>query len=225
MLLSTGWDVEDVDLVLSGRFHPLTRMSDVQAESRADTSAVADAVAALKARGFAPEVLRHTEKTTPAWVTELWESYTKYPWWTGAHGGHRTIAIVGPTNSILERTTASFIYDLWTNLGETNSGDCRDLRMPVIRRLNLLSWASAEALRRFESDIGPGTDVAVVYGGLGDVDHIHETMHYVTAMGAAFKGVLLFEMPSDDSVSATVLMGAARRAGFNVLLGVGGRNV
>ena len=216
-LLSLGWSSEDTDLVLSGRFHPLPKLRDLWLEqSEMSDPNVTAAAAALQKKGFPAEPLLHTTKTTAGWVEEVWTSYARQPWWLSTQGGPRSVAFVGgPKN--LTRTTAAFVLDMWMNVGEAPQ-----IRMPAIRRLNLLSWSSAEALSRFENQIGPSTDLAVVYGGLTDPDHLYETMSYVMALSSSFRGLLLYEAAKNENVPPAMMLTAAQRAGFGLVLEVGG---
>jgi hypothetical protein len=216
MLLNGGWDVEDVDAVVSHGLKPREKLADLHAELRKSNDTTGKLVTSLRRFNPAVATLRHLPKTTPRWTMAVWDSFTHQPWWTAAPGGQRSIIFTSTSGQALSRVTASFVYDLWMNLGEQPA-----VRLPVVRRFNLLTWSSAEALHRFETTVGTLTDVAVVYGGLMDANHYHETIGYLSALLSGFKGVLLYEAVIHDDLSPDLLLTAARRAGFPLVFGIG----
>jgi hypothetical protein len=213
-LLKAGWDAEHLESVLNEKFKARDRLVDVAAElRRVDDEAVTAAFTRLKAHN---PVLVPRRPGASVLLQEVWDSYTRHPWWVGASGGRRTLAVVNKDVIPLARTTACFVRDLWLNLGEAP-----EMRLPVVRRFNLLSWTSTEALTRFQTTVGPATDLAVVYGGLLDEDHIHQTFSYLEAMASSFSGVLLYEAAIHGGLNPEVLLTATRRAGVHTVLGVG----
>ena len=217
MLLNAGWDVDDVDAIVSKGLRPKVKLADLHAELRkSDDAAPGRVLSALRRLNPATTTLKHQAKTPTEWSSTVWESFTLRPWWTSAPGGQRSMVFVSDSGQALSRLTANFVFDLWTNLGEGP-----EVRLPVIRRFNLLTWSSAEALHRFETTVGTATDVAVVYGGLMDATHYHQTLGYLSAMSGAFKGVLLFEAVIHNDLSPDLLLTAARRSGFPLVFGIG----
>ncbi len=216
LLLAAGWDVEDVDPVLGGRTQPKDRLSDTWAELGKPSVEAGKLLTILRKQGFPGTVIKHAPKTTPLWVQEIWDSLTLHPWWAGAPGGQRSMVLVSQSGQGLARTTASFVFDLWKNLGAYPA-----VRLPTVRRLNLFNWSSAEALQRFETTVGPSTDVAVVSGGVLDQDHHHTTLGYLGALMSSFRGVLLYEALLHESLTPEALLMACRRTGFSTVFGTG----
>lgn len=216
MLMKAGWDGEHISAVLTEKFKARERIVEATVEMRPpkDDEIVA-AFARLKKAGFAPELVDRTAIPGGISLHETWDSYTRQPWWCASTGGRRSIVAFGRNAVNLTRISAGFVRDLWANLG-----DGPEDRLPVVRRFNLLSWTSTEALTRFETTVGPATDVAVVYGGVLDDDHVHHTLSYLAAMSSAFAGILFYEAAIEEDLKPEVFLGAAKRAGFTLMLGV-----
>lgn len=213
MLLNAGWEVDVVDAVITGRVNARSHLVDLDQEQRAEFDFNA-AAARLKDRGFNAQFI-DKQLGSSVHVQETWDSLTRFPWWAAALRGQRSLAIVGKTQVAAARASACFVRDVWVNLGEAPVQ-----RMPSVQRINLLSFASADAIARFREHIAPTAGVIVV-SGLETADLVYQMFGYAGALSSvAPHAVLVYEAVPAPDVSTSMLLSAAQRSGFSFVLGV-----
>lgn len=205
-LLDAGWDVEDVEAVAAGKFIAREQITNLSAGQDPDINA---ALQRFKAAGFSPTPVA-TGMGSLA-LSEQWDSLTRFPWWLSALRGHRSVLLAAKTQGLVRKASAGLVRDLWVNLGEPP-----EHRMPIVRRVNLLSFTSSDALSRFESTIGKETDV-VVLSGLDTEDFIYQMLGYASAMSSAAPHALIVYEAVPGQMSEDVLVSAAKRSGFHYL--------
>lgn len=205
-LLSHGWDKDNIDTVVMGTWSASRRLADLHSELHAvepsDLQKVAEQL-----KEWSPKIIGKGTSES-AFVTTGWKHLASHPSWLLAK--RRGVAVIGTTSDLLQRTTISLIKDLWVTLGEKP-----EHRMPAIRRVNLLSWSSADALKRYEEQAS-NFDLTVVYGGVGTEDVIHHELGYLEAMRNATNGLIIYEMLSSSPLK--VISSSLHRIGFESFL-------
>jgi hypothetical protein len=198
LLLSSGWDVEAVDPVVLRQWMVRERISDFEADVRKTDPTPPPALLAKLKTHWPVRLAKVTGAS--ASTLSMWDSLGRHPSWLTTRRGFG-VAVVGPTHLALQRATANLVFDLWENLGQGP-----EYRMPVVRRLNLLSWSSADGLSRY-AEQAKNHDLTIVYGGIGRDDTIHHEMGYLNALIQASKGLVVFEtLPGADPFQLTSLL-------------------
>lgn len=216
-LRSVGWEPEEIEAINAG-FNPMAIIKDLHTENTSrDDQALIDAYGRMRKAGLPVELVKKPQGIAPAWLRTLWNHYTFQPFWLSSPRSRRGIVFAGPSPRSVRLVSAAFVRDLWTNLADEPQE-----RFPVVRRSNLLSWASAEGVARFESALAPSMDLAVMYGGILSDHHLHETFGYLDALCSSFKGLMLYEAVIPPDTHPEVLLAASWRAGFQVVLSVSG---
>lgn len=211
-LLNAGWDADITDQVIAAKTHIREYLFDLAQEQKQDFDFNA-ALLRLKSAGFQPEALDRGSGAT-RYTQEVWDSFTRFPWWTAALRGKRQLMLVGKTSIAAKRLTAAFMRDLWANLGEAP-----EHRLPVVKRVNMLGFASADGVATFR-DLADKVGVVVAYG-LETPDFIYQMFSYASALAqAAPHAVLVYEAVPTAEVSDEMLLAAAQRSGFSYVFGV-----
>lgn len=214
-LLSAGWEPDIVEPVLSGKLVPRSHLVDLAQEHRQDIDINA-ALLRLKANGYKAELVANSGGSS-TYVKEVWDSFTRFPWWTSALRGKRQLMLVGKTPNAVKRATAGFMRDLWINLGEAP-----EQRLPGVRRVNMLGFASSDGIAAFRQ-VAENTGVIVAHG-LDTADFIYQMFSYAAALAqVAPHAVLVYEAVPAPDVSEETLLSAAQRANFPFVFGIGVR--
>lgn len=209
-LLDQGWDADEVDPVVTDKFLARKHIYDLTAERRPDVNA---AILKLKELGVQAKHLSDVVGS-PA-LREVWDSYTRQPWWLSAKRGHRTILMASGSRVLLRKVTAGFVRDIWACLGEAP-----EHRMPSVRRINLMSFASPEGVNRFAQALGPSTDI-IVTSGLDNNESIYSMLSYAESIQqAAPHSVLIYETIVSQQNGVDHIIPAAKRSGFGHIWGV-----
>ena len=210
-LLDAGWDVEAVEAVSSGKFVARHGLYDLLADKEPDFNAIR---LQLKDKGFNVSIIEKEAKESKA-LTEQGDSFTRFPWWLSAQRGQRQILLMGRTQSLTQRATASFYRDIWANLGAAPAH-----RMPHIQRISLLSFMSAEGVTRFGEKLAPNTDIVFMYG-LDVRDEVYRAMGYAEAIArVAPHALVVYECVPAPDLDTGTLVSAAMRSGFHFIWGV-----
>lgn len=216
-LMSSGWyDVEAIDHVLASEkraFRVEEHLVDIDANSLSLTKPE-DLLEV-----FASEAgLRVGLKAAcdGGRMGVFWRTLTSTPWWSTVRSmaGYRNIIIVGQTSSILERTSAALIRDVWCVLGAPPLA-----RMVKFKRLSLDAWRGGAWNRGSLDD----EDILIVQGGTHwNLDDSIASFAALSAIRACFGGMLVYEMLVHDDY--TQQMGMFKRSGFGggstVVMGV-----
>lgn len=211
VLLNAGWEADIADSVLNDKFVAIDSISNLFQVKDPDFN---EALLRLKDKGFSPEFLAK-EKETPTHTAEIWDSATRFPWWTAALRGPRTIALVSKRASAVRRASAGFVRDLWSNLGEAP-----EHRLPSVRRVNLLGFASADGVNTFRESLADNTGIIIAHG-LETADFIYQMFGYAAALAqVAPHAFLVYEAVPPEDVSLEVVLAAAQRSGFAHVFGV-----
>lgn len=212
MLLNKGWDADVIEPVLAGKFSARDYLVDLVQEERKDFDFNA-ALLRLKEAGFKSELVAKTGASRAA--QEVWDSFTRTPWWVSALRGNRTIVLSAKTLNAARRASASFVRDLWVNLGEAPES-----RLPAVRRVNLLGFTSADGVKTFRESVAKTTGLIVAHG-LETTDFIYQMFGYAAALSeVAPHATLVYEVVPSPDVTATTVVSAAQRAGFSMVFGV-----
>jgi hypothetical protein len=212
MLLNAGWDADIVDSVLNDKFIARNSVTDLFQVKEPDFN---EAILRLKAKGFGAELLTKKQEEAPLHTIELWDSLTRYPWWTSALRGPRTVVLTSTRASAVRRASAGFMRDLWANLGEAP-----EHRLPSVQRVNMLGFASADGVNTFKQSLADRTGVIVAHG-LDTSDFIYQMFGYAAALAqVAPHAFLVYEAVPPEGVSLETVLAAAQRSGFAHVFGV-----
>lgn len=211
LLQNAGWNPEAVEPVISGKYAVRNHLVDLLHGKDVDFN---EAMLRFKEKGYAAEVLEK-ENGASTHALEVWDSLTRFPWWTAALRGQRTLAIVAKTPTAVQRASACFVRDLWANLGEAP-----EYRLPSVQRVNLLGFTSADGVNAFRQNIADKTGL-VVATGLETPDLIYQMFSYAAALSqVAPHAMLVYEVVPSPEVSPETVLTAAQRAGFSTVFGV-----
>ena len=214
VLLNAGWEPEIVDHVLNNKAPIREYLTDLVQEQRKDADVNA-ALLVMKEKGYKAQTVALSEQGS-RYTQEIWDSFTRFPWWTAALRGKRSIVLVANSASSARRATASFMRDLWVNLGEAPAH-----RLPVVRRVNVLGYASASGVNSFEASVSQKVDVVVAHG-LETSDLVYQMFGYAAALAQVPPhAMMVYEAVVSPAVSRDVLLAAAQRSGFSFIFGVG----
>ncbi len=214
MLLATaGWNhdvIESANITMIRQ-----RLFDITAESTKSSPDLGALATSLRKLGLKVDPVKKTKQKPSIWLQETWKSLTLFPWWTASSYGEKSLVLLALNQVSVEAASALFLRDLWANLGQLP-----EQRLPVFRRISLVSLMSPEAMNHFFTNLGSTTDVLIVHGGFLDADTLYQTFSYLGAVRSMFKGFLLYEAVPPRGVDGAVLADVARRSGFPLVFGV-----
>jgi len=212
VLLNAGWDADIADSVLNDKFSAKSSLTGLLQVKEPDFN---EALLRLKAKGFNADLLVKDVDATPTHTLELWDSLTRFPWWTAALRGPRSLVLTSKRISAVRRASAAFLRDLWANLGEAP-----EHRLPSVQRVNLLGFASADGVNTFRQSLADSTGIIVAHG-LETSDFIYQMFGYAAALSqVAPHAFLVYEAVPPEDVSLEAVLAAAQRSGFAHVLGV-----
>jgi hypothetical protein len=196
-----------LDGVLSGQWVAAQKVMDLAVPKVSEDHVMNG----LVAQGFDAS-FEETSVAKHPYAAAQWLASTQTPWWCA--GGRESVILLGNTQAQAEKLSASFLYGVWQVLG----GYPR-FRQPVVRRLNLLNWSSPDGLGRFEREVAPQTDVAIVYGGMYDQASAHQGIGYLHAMYSSNRLLVIYEGCAPPDMNRDQFAGAFRRQGFKNIMG------
>lgn len=214
MLLATsGWSSDVIDSVNLDMIR--YRLFDMFAEQDKRDPELGTLATNLRKAGLQVDLVKKIKQKPSVWLQETWKSLTLFPWWTASNQGQKSLVLLALNQVAVEGASALFLRDLWANLGQPPMQ-----RMPVFRRISLVSLMSPEAMNHYFTARGSTTDVLVVHGGFLDVDSMYQTFSYLAAVQSMFHGFLLYEAVPPKNVDTLALAEVARRSGFPLVFGV-----
>ena len=213
MLATSGWSS---DVIESANLDMIrSRLFDIFADQDKKDPELGGLVTVLRKAGLQVDLVKKTKQKPSTWLQETWKSMTLFPWWTSSVQGEKSLVLLALNQVAVEGASALFLRDLWVNLSQPPLS-----RMPVFRRISLVSLMSPEAMNHYFTTRGSTTDVLVVHGGFLNTDSMYQTFSYLAAVQSMFKGFLLYEAVPPKGVDVAALADVARRSGFPLVFGV-----
>lgn len=213
LLVTAGWSsdvIESASLTMIRQ-----RLFDMFAEQDKRDPELGALVTNLRKLGLKVDPVKKAKQKPSLWLQEMWKSLTTFPWWTASSLGHKSLVLLALNQVAVEGASALFLRDLWANLGQPPVQ-----RLPVFRRISLVSLMSPEAMNHYFANRGSTTDVLVVHGGFLDADTMYQTFAYLAAVQSMFHGFIVYEAVPPKGVDGAALADVARRSGFPLVFGV-----